>query len=331
MKTLLKAAAVFLAVIAIAALYFAAIYADSRRGRVSAEQVELAELQSKRVELTKEKQELENSLEKEHKGTGHMILLFTQTDERVYTEAFPAASDIPCSLLLTPDNLPDSDTKGTTAAADNKDGKKPSAKLSWEQIKELSGAGWGICLGWDGSAEIKEWHEQMQKALADAGMPVCTAVYLNGTKYKEENGKRFSELGYKTVIHHGEANGNDLSCTAVENSLWLPGAIGWNAQNTSTMPKTLAADGGSLVFTIGYDNTDEMYEAERFTSLIAKLKEYRDAEELFACTPDSAYEYYEKLTAENKEIAAGYDAADAIQEQIDEVNERIDDIYADAE
>lgn len=279
MKTFLKIFAAILALAVIAGIVFAARRADSEQQYSDPEKQELSELKRERVELLAEIEEREQKLERQHIGVGHMMLMFISPDEQIFTEVYPDSKGLPAGIVISPSAMPGDE-----------------GFLSWDQLRELLDAGWELCLGLGDADAVSDWHRQMQEAFTESGVDLPSTVYLTDREYDDSLGSELKALGYTIVIHHGEAGG--ISNIKVEDGFWLPGAVGWYCEGSSSMPKSIAANGGSLVFTLGVAGGigDERYDHARYVALIERLLYFEAQYGMKTATPSAAFDYYTELS-----------------------------------
>lgn len=308
MNKILNIAGAVLAFAVLIIIFSFARSIDSRQATYSEEQIRLSKLQASRAKIIDRQNDRISELEDESRGDGHLMLLFTEPDAHIYSDIYPISDDNPCNLLIDLSDLPGED-----------------GNLTWDEIHSLLDAGWGLCLGWDGSSDLAQWHDQMQQIITDFELPDVPYVYLTALCYTDEIKDSLYSLGYHTVIQHGETG--EISCTALQNDIWLPGAVGWYSENSSSMPKSLAYNGGSLVFTIGFTYSDEIYDQNRFLSLIERTDYYKESCQLSVCSVESSYEYYKELTNKTSDIYND-SVLIAIQEELDEVDKQISELEA---
>ena len=310
-KIYIRLILLFIGAIALFTLMKIARRADSQRFVIDPEQIELSDLSEEAVALTHQIDSLKEKREKQLTGSGQMSVIFTEPNERIYSEAYKMSNDIPFVVLISENDLPGSD-----------------GNLSWTQLSELIDAGWGLCLYWDGSTEPEVWDSNMRQLLADHHLDEVKSVYFPKNNFITALAAEFAALGYHTLVHHGE-NGLPTSCTSIDEAgLWLPGACGWSSQGSSSMPKNTAINGGSLTFTINYSQEDELYEEERWHGLMEVLTKYRNENGLVVGTLEGGYDHYAALAKANS-TGTLYDADIAsLQEQLDTVRKRIAEINA---
>lgn len=311
MKNSLKIAAAILAIVFIAGIFIIARYADRAQSSFEGDSKEegLAELQAERLELLSKLEDRKEELSREQVGDGHMMIMFTSPDELIYTDVYPISAGLPGNIVLWRSDMPSND-----------------GNITWDQLRELTGAGWGICLGFDGEDDPSAWSDEMQNALSAEGISSPSAVYLADGKYTDSLGAALKNLGYNTVIHHGETG--ELSCTSVTDNLWLPGAAGWYSENSSSMPKTIAQNGGSLVFTVGFNSEGtERYDHERYASLVNRLLSFKEQYKLETAAMSTAFNYYVTLTEANNKRDAEDTEIVRLEKLLDECERKLYEVY----
>lgn len=305
-RQVLKFVGVFLVVALLGVMLWFARAEDSRLAQVDSRQKDYTILSDRKAALSKQISVLEQDREQMKIGNGQMILLFTEPDERIFTEIYPLTDrNTPGVLLLSAGNFPGGE-----------------GKLNLSQVDDLRKAGWGLCLGWDGKTDPYEWHREMLGLLTATNFGEVHSLYFPSGAYTGEKAEIFASLGYTTMIHHGE-QGLSFSCPVVENGRWLPGAVGWYADGAKSMPKSTALGGGSLIFTIGFTEPQEMYKQSRFENLLSMARKYAESHSFRISTLENAYDYYLHLP---EPFAEGYpqDAQiAALQEEIAQLEEQL--------
>lgn len=240
-------------------------------------------------------------------GSGTVTILFTDLDERIYTEIYPVMK-----------------TRGFTGLLALSDACAPDGegRMSTAQVQELLANGWSCCLTWklgDSFQSIEEY----EKMLSNLGVSTVHTVYFEKGAYGSDEDAELHEAGYTSVIHHGEEN-LPLVVTYDGETLWRPGAVGIKGKDPKYRLENAVEDKANIVFTVGFEKTDELYDSQTFLSMLNYLGEYREDSQIMVVTPQEAMDYYISYSEDGASWTAEYEAENAeLESQIREIKQQM--------
>lgn len=251
---------------------------------------EIRPLELERHRLQQELDDLNTEYTIEAQGKGSLVLLFTNLDERIYTEIYPIMNAFGFVGVLA---LEESRFPGSEGC------------MNQEQLKELIDAGWECCLRWKPDSDAENWAETERRLAEKAGISCPAAVYFPADSYEPERETILGEMGFQTMVHHGEGELSLLSSEIGEGP-WRPGAMGWEQKGAAKMLDEAVTQRGDLVFTVGTDTAEEEYEKDSFISMLEKADIYCDVDELKVMTLTEAREYRKGLEEGREELTDDY-------------------------
>ena len=272
---------------------------------------EIRPLELERHSLQQELDSLNSEYTREAQGEGSLVLLFTNLDERIYTEIFPIMKEFGFAgvLALSENSFPGGE-----------------GCMSREQFEELMDAGWECCLKWKPGSDTGDWAEAGGRLAANAGVDCPAAAYFPADTYEAETDDILKKRGFLTAVHHGEG-GLSVVSSEIGEGLWHPGAMGWEQKGASKMMDEAVAQRGNLIFTIGTDAPGEEYEKDSYIAMLEKANVYRNVNDLQVTTLTGAREYRKSLEEGRSEIDENYSERKMqLEAQMKELNERINEI-----
>lgn len=284
--------------------------AEQRRQRTGSAQRE-EQLRPLRVEKTQLEQELED-LENEYNlmatGAGTVTVLFTDLDERIYTDIYPTMKEYGFAgmLAISSDYLPDGEGRMTS-----------------EQIRELLGAGWGCCPTWQ-TGESLQSVQYLDTVLTELGASSSNTVYFEDGAYSQAYDGELAQAGYTSVIHHGE-DALPLVTSEVSGQVWHPGAVGLQGEEPRYRLEDAVEQKGNIIFTVSYVREDEMYDPNPFGSMLDYLAEYSARSELTVTLPGTAREYFYNISQDAADLAVEYDQKRVeLEGRLQEIEDKIE-------
>lgn len=284
--------------------------ADQRRQQTEYKQKD-EQLRPLRVEKRQLEQELDD-LEDEYdlliSGAGTATVLFTDLDERIYTDIYPVMEDYGFEgmLAISADYLPDGEGRMTS-----------------EQIRELLDAGWVCCPTWqtDGSMQSVQ---HLETILTDLEAAPSHTVYFEDGAYSQIYDGELAAAGYTSVIHHGEED-LPLVTSEVSGGIWHPGAVGLQGEEPRFRLEDAVAEKANIIFTVSYVREEEMYNSNPFTSMLDYLSEYSARSELTVTQPEAAREYFQNISRDAETVAAEYDQKrEELERQMQDIEAQIE-------
>lgn len=275
-------------------------------------QNEIRPLELEIYELQQELNGIKEEDDRETRGTGSIVLLFTDLSEGIYTDAYPQMAKYGFKGVLA---LGEGQVLGE------------EGYLKEEQLKELLAAGWECCLKWEEGMNEKKWPAYSRRLVRRAKIESPKSVYFQQEAYDGELDDFLKEQHFSVAVHHGEGD-IALIAAEAEEELWHFGALAWNGNDSSSMLEETMAQRGNLIFTIGSDSPEEEYQKDVCEAMLGRIHEYCEADELQVMTLSEAAEYREMLKDKQNgtmETEISRKRAE-LEERIEELNQEIDDI-----
>lgn len=250
-----------------------------RSAEYARKEEELRPIRQEEARLEEELEDLEEEYKLNTSGNGTVTVLFTDLDERIYTEIYPQMKEYGFTGLfaVSPEYLPDGEGRMTSA-----------------QAAELLGAGWECCPTWRAGDSIQAIQDQGE-ILAALGAAPAGTVYFEEGAYSQIYDGDLAAAGYTAAVHHGEED-LPLVTSDASGQVWHPGAVGLKGKEPRFRLEDAAEQGANIIFTVSFIREDEMYDARAFGSLLDYLERYSSGAEIAVTFPEKAGEYYYGLS-----------------------------------
>lgn len=273
---------------------------------------ELNPLSVRKREVERRLRQLDEEKEDKLQIKGSTVLLFVDAKEEVYKSAYPIMKQYGYQgvLLLTRDSYPGAE-----------------GCMTKEQFDELLLEGWTYCVKWEKADSVSKWNKTVEKQLLDLSLEKTSCVYFELETYSKDYKEALKKVGYDTVIHCGDEK-LPLITSEVKEPMWFPGSYGMNGQAPRNYLNDAMSVGGSIVYRIGFEKTEEMYDEKTFESMLKWMKRYEDEERLQVLDLKDAYDYHKKLTQRrNKAENSMSEEEKALREEMISLEEQIDAVY----
>lgn len=250
--------------------------------------------------------------DRETRGMGSIVLLFTDLSEGIYTDAYPQMTKYGFKGVLA---LGEEQAPGEAGC------------LNEQQFQELLAAGWECCLKWEMGMNEKKWPAYSRRLVRRAKIESPKSVYFQKEAYDGGQDDFLAEQHFSVAIHHGEGD-IPLIIAEAEEELWHFGAMAWNGNDSLSMLEETMEQRGNLIFTIGSDSPEEEYQKDVCEAMLERIHEYCETNDIQVMTLSGAAEYREMLEEKQNgtmETETGRKRAE-LEEQIEELNHEIDDI-----
>ena len=284
-----------------------------------AHQAEQQEIQRQMVPLQQEKRALMDQmvqLEKQLNGKmsepATVQILFSQLDERLYLEVFPAMLQY--------------GLKGIMALSGDQYPGAPGC-ITARQFDEMIRDGWTYCLQWDGSMALWDAFTAAQWMMPENAIEMPDTIYLNPGVYTKKLDTDLVSQGVRMVIHHGE-DGLPVDITDTQGSLWHLGSALWKNETARQILKTNLDNRGNLVFDVKFDWEGQAYDSLGIRDLlyaistgvteeVVQVTDFSEVKKLYTYTEDN-YRWLRKedLSSQMSEIQDRIDELDAQLEAI---------------
>lgn len=294
----------------------AALYMEEKSSREDAAknaklQEELLPIKDEQSRLEQELKELTGEYDGQVLGKGTAVLLFTGAEAGIYTDIYPIMKEYGYIGVLT---LSEKQFPGEEGC------------VSKKQFEELIAAGWSTCIQWQTEATDETWRTKLTERMKKNNIPDSRVVYFADGTYSSSIDSRLSELGYTIAIHHGEEKLALIEKRAQE-GIWHPGAIGMKGSSPRYKLEDAVSGGGNIVFTVGYERSDELYDSATFRAMLKQFDSYCKKDSLMITDPVSAREYRRQVETGAGSVISGYEEqAAAIKDRLLELEEEYQNI-----
>ena len=279
-------------------------------------QRQMIPLQQEKRALLDQMQQLQRQYDGKMAQQATMQFVFTQLDERLYLEVFPAMlqNGIAGVMALSGEEYPGA-----------------PGRITSRQFDEMVRDGWTYCLQWDGSGLLWDAFTDVQWKMPENQIEMPDTVYLAPGVYKREMDATLTAQGIRMVIHHGE-DGLPVDITDVQGSLWHLGAAVWKTESARQNLSANIENRGNLVFDVSFDSAYGTYSLMGFRDLMYATAQYQSENTLqvtnFAKLKD-LYVYDTAYGEDNYRWLRKEDIVNSmneVQAQIDVLEKKIDAI-----
>ena len=256
-----------------------------------------------------------DDLEQEHQNAqipkAVAQIVFTELDERIYTEGFPFLDEYgyTATLALGLTELPGMEGCLTT-----------------EQFAELMNAGWSVCVGYEGDS-VDAWWSMLETELEARQIPLPEAVYFPKGTYQESMDQELEEIGFKLVIRKVE---DDVSPIVLEKEegLWHVNAMGFVREDAKERIEEAVEQLGNIVYCVGFEKGDELFQKDAFSPMLDCFEDYRSDGKLIVLNTDEARESFKSQeTGVSPKFEKRYEVLKGrIQEKIAEVHKQLEEL-----
>ena len=262
------------------------------------------------VEWNRIQQEIDD-LEEEYslkmEGTGTAEVLFTHPDARVYEEAYPIMEEYGYTGVLAVSEQQFPGTEGN---------------MSLEQFQEL--AGWSTCIVWSGD-DMYTWLGALALKMQETGVPGSSVMYFPSETYLKEYDEILLAHGFAAAVHHGEAG--EMDTAAGEGGIWHPAAVGLQGETPKYRLDDAVKNKANIVYTVGWQQEDEMYNEKMFRSMLSYFKQYQEESGLQVMDIAGAGEYRQQLENDKGAIEQEYlQKKEELERQKEDIERQMDEI-----
>ncbi len=225
-------------------------------------------------------------------GGSYLSLIFTELDERVFTELYP---------IMSTETDEDGNTVSAkhkiegTLALSEKDIPGMDGKITMEQYDILTSLGWSTSLYYSGEGDFSDFLRTMQDKLSLCGIQMPGSVVFAHEKFKKEYEPVMLELGINIALHNGDLNMRFIERNEPSDSVWHPGYLGWVHDKSDNMAGTMANEFGVAALTVDFskeygNNTSYVNSEKRFAKMISVFRKYEEEGTLAIVGPEQARE-----------------------------------------
>lgn len=269
---------VYVLIVVLTAVLAVLLIGDHRAEQAALEaeakwQAERQPLLLRRSEITSSLVEMDRR-ENAVTGSSRAIVLFTAPDARILTEAVP---------LMTGAGFTGTIALGADAFPGD------AGCLTVEQLSELTGQGWELCLLTEPGTDVAALHARV----AEAGLPAPQALYAPEGSVDADALEAALALGIRVVIAYGGQPGGDVP----EEISWIP-AAGAMDDNLGFLYDTALAGRTAFAMTEGWVHARELFAADDLRISLETLTTSVAVDGLLVTSAAQAGQAYEQTRAE---------------------------------
>lgn len=259
--------------------------------------------------IQQEIDDLEEEYSLKMEGTGTAEVLFTHPDARVYEEAYPIMEEYGYTGVLAVSEQQFPGTEGN---------------MSLEQFQELIQAGWSTCIVWSGD-DMYTWLGALALKMQETGVPGSSVMYFPSETYLKEYDEILLAHGFAAAVHHGEAG--EMDTAAGEGGIWHPAAVGLQGETPKYRLDDAVKNKANIVYTVGWQQEDEMYNEKMFRSMLSYFKQYQEESGLQVMDIAGAGEYRQQLENDKGAIEQEYlQKKEELERQKEDIERQMDEI-----
>lgn len=231
---------------------------DSTRENAYANAVDraAASLRVERQKLELEKKELQKRYDRELQGPGINMIVFTELDEKLYTEVYPMMEEWGFHGVLA---LSDTQFPGKEGC------------ITKDNYQEMREKGWSACIQWDTHIEWQEYIKEMEKLLKNIGEELPKTIYFQKNTYSDTRDPELEKAGFEIVVIHGEG-GYPLINRSEETGLWHINSLSWNRTGIRAYVAKIASIGGAFAMNVDFGEKRSGYDAAVFNNMCAYME-----------------------------------------------------------
>lgn len=240
---------VLVIIVLISLTIVALFYASNTKKEIDTNYEAIRKLEIRKSDILLELDSNQREYDLKIHGASMVFMLFTDFDTKYYDDIIELFEDRGYygTLVLSKDNFP------------SKEG-----YLSIEQFNNLIKKGWNYCILYDNAEQF----DYLKKLFDVNGMKTDT-VYFNKGKYSKALDEYMKDLGFKSIVHHGE-EGLNMYKDTLNNGIWHVGSMGLYGSSPRAKLIDTIENHGAFVYTIGFDkkNKEEYIDLETFDSAL---------------------------------------------------------------
>ncbi len=285
--------AVLVILMACLGLFLKKHYQEEQRQAAIYEEIDnqLRPLNVKKQRLITQLEKLTEDYEAKRRPKATAQVIFTELDPQVYDLCYPLMRDRSFSGMLA---LSQAELPGAEGC------------MTMEQFQKLQDAGWRTCITWNKDSKVEVWLPALKEQLKQLNIDAPTVIYCPKGTYASNLDEKFKSLGFNIVVHHEEA-GRALIQTQYEEELWHLGALGLMGSRTKVRFDEAIKQKGNIIYLVGFEKEDELYEERSFTIMLDYFKSYSDDQELVVGSmEDARAHYYSRVEEVSAEEEAQY-------------------------
>ncbi len=291
-------------VIILAAGLLFAFYLEGKSSNREAEnnarrEQELLPVREEQERLEKELEDLASEYGRQVQGKGSVVILLTGMDSGIYTEIYPIMKEYGYVGVLT---LSEKQFPGAEGC------------MSLKQMKELLEAGWTTCIQWKKDEPDEKWLKKITDRAKENGIPETKVMYFERDAYSSSLDSKLQNLGYTVAVHHGEEK-LSLVVSHPEEGIWHPGAVGMKGASPRYKLEDAVASGGNIVFTVGYEVSEELFDADTFRAMLKQFNNHCSKDNLMVTDFVQGREYRRQVAAGGGTVTTEYEEKKAAIEQ----------------
>lgn len=231
---------------------------DSTRENAYADAVDraAASLRVERQQLELEKKERQEQYDRELRGPGINMVVFTELDEKLYTEAYPMMEKWGFHGVLA---LSDSQFPGKEGC------------ITRDSFQEMRKKGWSVCIQWDMHTEWETYIKDMKLLLREIGEELPKTIYFQKNTYSDTWDPELEKAGFEIAVIHGEG-GYPLINRSDETALWHINSLSWNRTGIRAYVAKIASIGGAFALNVDFGEHRSGYDDAIFNNMCAYME-----------------------------------------------------------
>lgn len=241
-------------------------------------------------------------------------VLFTDLNEKVYTECFPIIQEYGYTgtLAVTSKQLP---------------GKEGCMTL--EQYSELIENGWDVCVQWESPTNVNRWWRDLKKEMEKLEINYEKVIYFPHGTYKTSLDTRIRQMEFEIVISEKLDKESPLQ-NQYEEGIWHIYGMGSMTKQPKKWLKEAVAQKANVVFLVSFELEHQLYNKTSFTRMLGSFEECVVGRELLVCNVNEAREHYRiRQNGVDAEIEKKYqERKEILEKQLEETKKELEKINA---
>ena len=161
--------------------------------------------------------------------------------------------------------------------------------------------------------------------MQETGVPGSSVMYFPSETYLKEYDEILLAHGFAAAVHHGEAG--EMDTAAGEGGIWHPAAVGLQGETPKYRLDDAVKNKANIVYTVGWQQEDEMYNEKMFRSMLSYFKQYQEESGLQVMDIAGAGEYRQQLENDKGAIEQEYlQKKEELERQKEDIERQMDEI-----
>ena len=263
--------------------------------------------------LQEELEDLDEAYQSEQNPKATVQFLFTELKAELYKECYPKMKKRGFVGIMALSNQQFPGNEGC---------------ITLEQFHELRNEGWVVCVRWDAGTSVNQWWPTLRQKINELAVQV-ECIYVPAGVYNTKLDGTLQKMGFTTVVC-GKTEAETPLQTKYEEGFWHIGGLGFMSAKPKTWLEKAIAQDANIAFLIGFQQTDELYEPRNFDAMLSYCENYTKSDDLIVGSVTDAKNHYSiRIKGKTPEQEAEYNQKkDSLQTQIEEINQKLEEINA---